>query len=231
MLDFIFKLRGTFTDWLPQTRWTFVQISEKSGENIDHIVDVLSDVLGVEYDLGASVTREDVEKALEILKERVRPELEAMEKDQKVRRDKAVRTYDITMEKIRVLQHTKNWPSAYRTLSNFVGTHEADLSVEMLLSLFGECLRLGIKSNENIQELGRWLRKAIDLCVTPPTKDGLMDALDFIDAYGEHFYTDSNGRRLISSILKNLREPVGEFGLGTLYTTVTKTLGTENTTR
>ncbi|MBP9706036.1 MAG: hypothetical protein KBD78_00225 [Oligoflexales bacterium] len=227
MLDFIFKMEATFSDWLPHTKWNFSQLAEKSGETLDHVVDVLSDVLGVEFELNATIHREEVERAVALLKERMRPQIEAHQRILKQRQDKAVKSYDGAMEKIRVLQQAKNWPNAYRTVSTFIGTCETDLPKDILLSLYGEALRLGIKSNENLQELGRWLSKAVAICCNPPNKDGLEEALDFIDAYGEYFYNDtnSNGRKFISNLLKTLREPVGEFGLSGNYMQVIKGLG------
>lgn len=230
MLDFIFKMEKVFSDWLPNTKWTFSQLAEKSEQSLDHVVDVLSDVLGIEFDMTGTITREDVEKALILLKERVRPQLEAHQNAILQRQEKAIRAYDVAMDKIRVLQQAKNWSSAYRTLSNYIGSCEVDLPDDMLLILYGEALRVGIKSNENLQELGRWLNKAISICCDPPSKDGLEEALDFIDAYGDYFYNDqnANGRKFISNMLKNLKEPVGEFGLSPIYTDLIKNLGTDS---
>ena len=58
---------------------------------------------------------------------------------------------------------------------------------DYLTTLCSDIAGIGIKANENIQKLGRWLEMGITVALRN-TKDGIEEALDLIDAYGENFH-------------------------------------------
>ena len=81
----------------------------------------------------------------------------------------------------------KEWRSAYKNLSYFMGQHQNNLALEPVLEAYGECLRLGIKAELPKQELFVWLKNGIEICLEEKTRKGAEDALDLIDAYGDPF--------------------------------------------
>lgn len=207
MLDFICELERVMGKWPDSASWTLAQIADSTQTGVAQVVDYLSDTLDRELEVHESLTHAEAAQALATLKERMAGELAARQKRLEQRREKAMRSYDVTMEKVRVLQGAKNWRNAYKTLSYYVGCHEKDIPDELLLNLCGECLRLGMKSDANLQELSQWLRKGVAACLAAGTTAATEDAIDFIDAYGEYFMEDTTdrGKRLISAVLESVK--------------------------
>jgi hypothetical protein len=207
MLDFICELERVLGKWPENTPWTLAQVADATGAAVPQVVDILSDTLDRELEVHESLTHAEALQALTSLKERMATELAARAKRMEQRREKAMRSYDVTMEKVRVLQTAKNWRSAYKTLSYYVGCHEKDVPADLLLSLCGECLRLGIKAEANLQELSQWLRKGIAACLAAGSPAATEDAMDFLDAFGDYFVEDTSerGRRLIGNVLETVK--------------------------
>lgn len=211
MLDFICELERVLIRWPDNGGWTIAQIADATASTVPQVVDILSDTLERELEVHELIVREEAARAHDILKERMADQLAARQRRIEANRERAIRAYDQTMEKIRVLQSTKSWRSAYKTLSYYVGRYEKDLPEELLLSLCGECLRLGAKSQANMQELSIWLRKGVAACVASGTQEAIEDAIDFVDAYSEIFTEDTAGRgnRLIGSVLESIKAQNG----------------------
>lgn len=229
MLDFICELEKVIVKWPEGASWTVAQIADATSASVPQVVDFLSDTLDRELEVHESLTHAEGLNALKILKDRMSVQLAARERRIAERRERAIRAYDVTMEKVRVLQTSKNWRSAYKTLSYYAGRHEKDVGDELLLSLCGECLRLGFKAEANMQELSQWLRKGVAACLSGNPEQGpaIEDALDFVDAYSDLFESDTTerGRRLISNVLESLKLQAGTYNLGSSFDTLAKDVG------
>lgn len=226
MLDFICELDRVMSKWPEGASWTLAQIADHTQTGVPQVVDILSDSLDRELEVHETLTQAEAAQVLGVLKERMAGELAARAKRIEQRREKAMRAYDVAMERVRVLQTTKNWRSAYKTLSYFVGCHEQDLSEDLMLSLCGECLRLGFKSEANLQELSLWLRKGVAACLTLGTVEATEDAIDFLDAYGDYFMdeTSDSSRRLIGNVVESVKAQATTHNLAPRFETLVKDL-------
>lgn len=227
MLDFICAMEQTLTKWPENASWTLAQIADHTATGVPLVVDYLSDTLDRELEVHETLTKAEATKALEILTDRMSGQLAARQKQLEEMRDRAIRAYDTVMEKIRVLQATKNWRSAYKTLSYYVGCYEKDVPKDLMIELASECLRLGIKSDANMQELSLWLRKGIDACIAIGTLDALENGLDFLDAYAPRFLSDEEGRgkRLLGHALETLCHASDLLQSNPQYTNLIKEIG------
>lgn len=207
MLDFICELDRVMAKWPEGASWTLAQIADATSTSVPQVVDILSDTLDRELEVHEAITHAEANQVVTTLKDRMSVQLQARQKRMDERREKAIRAYDVTMEKVRVLQAQKNWRAAYKTMSYYVGRHEKDISEELLLNLCGECLRMGVKAETNLQELSLWLRKGVQACIAAGTPEAVESAIDFIDAYGDHFFEDPAGRgqRLVVSVLDTVK--------------------------
>ena len=219
MLDFVFGLERLVAKWPanPGTgkELTVTQIAEATVQGVAVAVDALAVALNKELDVQDVITLNEATQALKVLQERLAVQIQARARKVAARRDAAIKAYDSAQEKVRALQITKNWRNAYRTLTYFVGVHETDLPADLLVSLYGDLLRLGGRADANLQELGLWLRKGIQAALANPSKESMLDALDFIDAYSEHFIQHSTGQgdRVLASVVGPLAEPASRFEL------------------
>ena len=211
MLDFICELERVLNRWPDNTAWTIAQIADATASSVPQVVDILSDTLDRELEVHEAVTAAEARHAFGILKERMADQLAARQRRLEANRERAIKAYDLTMEKIRVLQSTKAWRNAYKTLSYYVGRYEKDIPEDLFLTLCGECLRLGAKAQANMQELSMWLRKGVAACLAIGTQEAIDDAIDFVDAYSEIFTEDTEGRgsRLIGNVLESLKAKTG----------------------
>jgi hypothetical protein len=224
MLDFIFELEKVIAKWPDSATWTLAQVSDYTGASIPLVVDIMSDVLDREIEVHETVTHTEAAKVLSTLRDRMAGQIVARQKRLDARRQKAMIAYDGAMEKVRVLQMGRNWRSAYKTLSYFVGCHEKDLPADLLSSLCGDCIRLGLKSEANLQELSQWVRKGVAACLTQNTAEGVEDAFDFIDAYGADLLDSDNGRRLVTNVMDLIRTDAAAFDLLPKYDSLVKEL-------
>lgn len=224
MLDFIFELEKVIAKWPDSATWTLAQVSDYTGASIPLVVDIMSDVLDREIEVHETVTHTEAAKVLSTLRDRMAGQIVARQKRLDAQRQKAMIAYDGAMEKVRVLQMGRNWRSAYKTLSYFVGGHEKDLPADLLSSLCGDCIRLGLKSEANLQELSQWVRKGVAACLTQNTAEGVEDAFDFIDAYGADLLDSDNGRRLVTNVMDLIRNDAAAFDLLPKYDSLVKEL-------
>ncbi len=224
MLDFILEFERILRTSQDGSTWNITQIADATGSSIPKVVDILSDSLSREIEVHETISMQDATQALKLLKERMQPQLIARQRRLDANREKAVKAYDLAMDKSRVLQMTKNYRNAYKTLSYYAGRYENDLPSELLLAMCNECLRLGIKSDANMQEMTQWLRKGVTACLTGKSVDATEDAMDFIDCYSEYFKggTPDGGRNLLGSVLASLRDPVINFNLISEYDSLLK---------
>ena len=227
ILDFICELESVMAKWPEGASWTLAQVADATSTGVPQVVDIVSDTLDREIEVHEALTHAEAAQILATLKERMAGELAARAKRLEQRRDKAMRAYDVTMEKVRVLQSTKSWRSAYKTLSYYVGCHEKDLPEDLMVTLCGECLRLGFKSDANLQELSLWLRKGVAACLSLGTPQATEDAIDFLDAYGDYFMdekTSESSRRLIGSVVESVKAQATTHNLAPRFETLVKDL-------
>ena len=219
MIDFIYKLNEVLPTWPTGTRRSLMQLSEITGTSMPHVIQYLSEGLGKDIEVGGAITGEEVVEALQLLSSQIQPEIEERERQLEERKNLAIRAYDRTSEKVRVLQLAGNWHSAFRTLSYFTGQYEEDLPKEVLISLCSEAVRAGMKSGANMQELGQWLQKGVAIAVGQHSRHGIEEALDLIDAYGDFFLGEESGKgaMLLGNILAVLEEPAARYELWEEY--------------
>lgn len=208
MLDFICELEKVLTKWPQNASWTIAQVADATSSTVPQVVDILADSLDRELEVHESISFMEAEKAFAILRDRMQPQLLARQQRQLQCRERAIRAYDVTMDKVRALLAAKSIRSAYKTLIYYVGRHEKDLPEDVLINLYGECLRLGSKADANMQELSQWLRKGVSACLSIGTIEAVEDAVDFVDAYAETFMSSGEGpgSRLINNILDSLKQ-------------------------
>src|SRR5476649_2069528 len=101
MLDFICELERVMVKWPENAAWTLAQIADSTATGVPQVVDFLSDTLDRELEVHESLTHAEAAQALTSLKERMSVELAARQRRLEQRREKAIRTYDVTMEKVR----------------------------------------------------------------------------------------------------------------------------------
>ena len=207
MLEFICDLENLLNRWPSDAHWTLAQIADEANASIPLVVEVMCGALNRELEVHEAISLKDATEAVRALKERMRVQLAARQRRLDAQKEQAILAYDQAMGKVRILQMGKQWRAAYKTISYFVGVHEKNLPNDLILTLCGDCLRLGIKANENLQELSRWLRKGVNACVQARNPAAIEDALDFIDAYSDHFAEEpaGAGRRLLGNVLTGLK--------------------------
>ncbi len=112
-----------------------------------------------------------------------------------------------------------DYHKAFRTLTYFVGEFERDLPDDVIVTTCSDAIRFGIKAKENIQELGRWLQKAVATSMKVQGRNSVEEALDLLDAYGEHFLNEGSGKGslIVGNILAALEEPAARFELWEQY--------------
>ena len=215
MLDFVYKLNEVLPIWPQTNKWSMVQISKVTNTSMPHVIQFFSEGLARELDLESAITLDEANRALDLLKKRLKSEIEEREKILAERRASAILAYERIMVRVSSLQAQHKWHSAFKTLSYFIGQYEEELNCDGLVAVYSEAIRTGIKSNTNMQELSLCLQKAIAIAMSQKTKEGIEDAIDLIDAYGEFFLNESTGKGplLLGNILAALEEPAAKFEL------------------
>jgi len=219
MIDFVYRLNQIIPQWPAGTKMSLSQLSNATDTSVPHIIQFVSEGLSRDLDPAAMLGLDEAYEALSNLKARVRPELEARERAEAEKRARTIDSYDRMMEKIRIHLSAKNWYQAFRTLSYFTGEHRDWLPDDYLTALCNDTVRIGIKAQANIQELGSWLEMGVAVAIHRHSHDGIQEALDFIDAYGEHFLKEESGKGalILGNLLAALEEPAARFELWEQY--------------
>jgi len=226
MLDFLLELERVLKLWPDNVKWSLVEIAERTNTKIPHVVETITEVLNKSLDVHEPLTYNEVNKAHMILMDRKRPELEALKLREKQAIQKAVESYQGTMDKIRIMEITKNWRSAYKTLNYFYGINHALLPLDYRVEICNECLRLGIKEQINFQELSQWLKRGIQHLLQKPSTDSIEDALDILDAYGDYFLSEPRGKgeKFLTNMFLLLKPSAMEFDLSVKLNEVAREL-------
>jgi hypothetical protein len=219
MIDFIYKLNSILPTWPNGTHWSFAQVAEATDTSIPHVIQFLAEGLAKEVDVSGVISLEEAHQAIDLLSRKMRPQIEAREKLLAEKRKKASQHYERMMEKVRVLLASNNGHAAYRTVTYFAGQYEGILPKGLLITAASDAVRIGIKAGANIQELGRWMQKAVQTAMSSHNRDGIEEALDLIDAYGEYFLSEESGKGplLLGHMLAALEEPSARYELWEQY--------------
>jgi hypothetical protein len=215
MLNFVLELDRVISRWPENAHWTVAQLADYTNSPISVAVDAVSTTLNREFDLHETISQSDGKQILVALRDRLSRQLEQRQRKIQADRDAALKAYELTMESIRVSQAAKDFRTAYKTLSYFVGRYHKNLDVPLLVSVCGDCIRIGQKSGANVQELGLWMRRAINAAALSCHQDNIEDALDFIDAYAEPFSQDKSGigAKILQTAVTTLQSPAFECNL------------------
>ena len=208
MLEFVQALTSLVAGGDSSTQWEVSEIARVCDYPCHQVFEYLSIALGDDIDVREPLTRNMLLQALVILKEKTRPQFVLKQKKLLAQQEKARKSYDIIMDKVRVAQKNGEWRKAYRSLSYFASDNIDNLPADLRLTIYNDCLRLGIKADTNLQELGGWLRKVVDAALQDASEEALHDACDFIDTYQGAFLEDSSGAgsKLLDNIVTPLRE-------------------------
>ena len=219
MIDFIYNLNEQLPSWTEKHAHTIEEIALATSTSIPHVIQYLSEGLGKDVELSQSITTEEAQRVLEALALSNRPLMEERERLLALRRQNAVAAFERSLEKSIEMQAARNWHGAYRSLHYLAGQYEKDLPVDLLVTTLSEAIRCGIKAQTNIQELGQLLQKAVGYAMGTRSRQGVEDALDLVDAYGEFFFQENTGRGplLLGNILAVVEEPAARYELWDTY--------------
>ena len=226
ILDFIERFESMLSGWPRDQRAPMTEISKETLTPLPFVVEEVTSILSKAIEVHDPLTYRECDRALGLLRQKYRNEIERRKQRLEAVRLQAERSYQKTIERVSKLASTQNWYAAYRTLNYFAGMNDSKLTSETMLNICSECLRLGIKAEVNFQELASWLRKGIEITLSEPTLESIEDALDFIDAYGEYFMADKSGKgaQLISSLVFQLNPPAFSAGLSDKLKMITREL-------
>lgn len=219
MIDFIYRLNDIIPSWPAGMRWTLAHVSQVTQTSVPHILQYLSEALGKEFDVTGMISCDEAVETINVLSQKIRPEIEERERQIAQRRAYASQAYERLLDKLHVMQSMRNWHSAFRSITYFAGEHQNDLSRSVFVSLCSEAVRAGLKSKANMQELGQWLQKGVAAAMCSHSKEGVEEALDLIDAYGSSFLADETGKGqlLLGSTLAMLEESAARYELWEQY--------------
>lgn len=226
MLNFILNLENVLKTWPENTKYNLIQLSELTESKVPHTVEFVSPILNKASDIHEPLTYNEVNKVFNVLKEKKRSEINARFVLENQKKEKAYKLYLTLTDKIRKMDASRQWREAYKTLNYFYCVNKDMLTKEAIVSICDECLRIGIKEKINLQELSYWLKTGIQSLLKYSDPDSIEDALDFLDAYGDHFLSSKklNGEKLISEIFLLLKPSAMEFDLTQRFNEVAKEL-------
>jgi hypothetical protein len=215
MLDFILELERMLKIWPDGVKWSLVQIAEQTQTKVPLVVEYLTEVLSKNPDVHDPLSYNEVSKAFLVLRERNKAQLEAHHERERKAIQGAIEAYEQVMDKVRLMEIAKNRRSAYRTLNYTYGNYINLLPSEIKTQICDDCLRIGIKEGINFQELSQWLQRGIQHLMDSPSRDSVEDALDFLEAYGDYFLTEANGKgeKFLTNLLLRLKPAAMEFDL------------------
>ncbi len=215
MLDFILELERVLNIWPDGVKWSLVQIAEQTRTKVPQVVECLTEALHKNPDVHDPLTFNEVSKAYIVLRERHKQQLEALYERSRKAIQAAVDSYEGVMERVRTMELSKNRRGAYRTLNYTYGNYINLLPADLKARICDDCLRIGIKEAINFQELSQWLQRGIIHLMESGNREAVEDALDFLDAYGDYFLTEAQGKgeKFLTSLLLRLKPAAMEFDL------------------
>lgn len=215
MLNFILELERVLKIWPDGVKWSLVQIAEQTRTKVPQCVEIMLDALTKNPDVHDPLSYNEVQKAFIVLRDRNRVALDALLEQGRQAVQQAVESYEMVMERVRGMEQGKNRRGAYRTLNYTYGNYLDLLPPEIKTSICNDCLRIGIKEKINFQELSQWLQRGIGHVMEHPGRDAVEEALDFLEAYGDYFLTEANGKgeKFLTNLLLRLKPAAMEWDL------------------
>lgn len=219
MIDFVYKLKDILPDWPLDSKLTLEQISHATKTSVPHVIQYFSDGLQKSIDVTDRISHDEAKLALSQLCVELRSELEQRSRELEAKQNRTVKAFHRMMMKVRPQMQNHQWRTVFRTLSYFAGENRDYLPDEYLTTLCSDIIRIGIKADENIQELGRWLEIAVAVSLHQNSRFGVEEALDFIDVYSEFFIEEPTGKGalLLGNLLSAVEERAARFGLWEEY--------------
>jgi hypothetical protein len=215
MLDFMLALERLLKIWPDNTKLDVTKIAEMTKTKVYQAVEYLSETLNKEIDIHEPMSFNEISKARALMQETLRGEIEKRRRIENEEIQNATMSFQQTMEKVRHMQTSRNWRSAYKTLEYFYGKHRDRLSTDIVVTIADECLRSGVKDQANFQELSCWLQRGVAALLRSNTHEVIEEALDFVDAYGDYFLdkNQEKGEELLKNIFLMLKPSAMEFDL------------------
>lgn len=215
MLDFILDLERALKIWPDGVKWSLVQIAEQTSTKVPHVVECLTEVISKNPDVHDPLSYNEVYKGYMVLRDRHKLALEALQERERKAIVAAIEAYEQVMDKVRAMEIAKNRRGAYRTLNYTYGNYIKLLPCDIKSRICNDCLRIGIKERINFQELSQWLQRGIQHLMDAPSRESVEDALDFLEAYGDYFLTEANGKgeKFLTNLLLRLKPAAMEFDL------------------
>ncbi len=206
MLNFIDNLEKLVISWPQSNKLSIPQIADHTATPVPKVIMYLGEAADHTYDLQDTMNQSDLIEHLDRLKTMKAKDLEQRARELAAVRQKAFESYEQTMEKVRVQETAKNWRGAFKNLTYFIGENERCVSREILFSAVNDALRLGIKANMNMQELGFWFKKLVVAALERPTFDTMCDLYEYFDAFGLHFLKEGErGQKFLLSLISMIK--------------------------
>jgi len=187
VLKLIYSLKKLLENWSKPDVLNIYEIASLVDMPVPFIWENFCEVGSKEYGARDPLNRDEVACLVGLLVARAQPDIRKKKQDLEVKKLEALRAYRVLKERVCLLQKDQKWYQAYRTLVYYLGLHEFYLPETLLLEVFSECLRLGFKSDANLQELYNWLDKAIKQASVLVSHSCIQETLDLVDAYIDDF--------------------------------------------
>lgn len=219
MIDFIFRANDVVSSFPTNEKWSIQELSKLTETSVPNVLQYLNEGLSRDFDVGEPVLCSEVFEAINLLQKRYRAELNEHERLVRAEQERAVESYHKVMKKVLSLQVQKMWDQAYKTLCYFSGEFDKTLPPDYKTTICNDIVRLGIRCNASIQDISHWLEKGVSVAMSYKSRDGVAEALDFIDAYGEFFLRENSGKGplLMGNILAAIEEPSARYELWEEY--------------
>ena len=199
MEEFIEELSRILKNWPSEAKWSMNQISMYTRIDSDQISTWVSQALGKHHDVDSTISYDEACLVLEKLENASNTGSRIGGFDSTASKEAGIAFAQLKSRLQKNFQE-KDWRKAYKNLSYFLGTTGDKLNLEDRLEAYGECLRLGLKAEINIGEMGKWLHDCLDFTLEDGSEQSTFEALDLIDAYGEDFL-NLQGHKIIEEAL------------------------------
>lgn len=208
MLDFVEALEELITSDRDCKEWELGKVASFCNQPCHKVIEYLTSALNEDINAREPLSRGCLLQVLVILKEKSKPQLLARQQLLARKQEQARKAYEGMMKRVRESQSKQDWHKAYRSVSYFAGESASYLTREIQSVLYNDCLYLGSKAKMNLQELGSWLYQAVDIALSEPTPESVMDAVDIVETYKDIFLTHNHkgGSKLLQNVLAPLKE-------------------------
>lgn len=162
ILQFMKRLEDVLQTWDPSEKRSLMTIADQTYTDVPYVLELL---FGGSYDFDVyePLPYKSIEKAFYLLQQRMKPEIESQEKQQKMLVDKVLQVYKQLKNRVHDLEEAGNYRVAYKTMNYFLGVYLKYLDDSIKLEIYSKLLKLGCRSDLNFQELAEWIKRASDV--------------------------------------------------------------------